>query len=207
MNEPESSDAVAVEVPDEKIVHGRLGDIADFPEQYTTGVSGEDQARLVAAFPELRILYNHKIGKFQCVHRQPGWRQAFYVGTGLALIVGWSIIPGNYDPPLKIDDVILQLRIRVSECEAALARTGRGTITEAAEKMADEFIAKVNAQVDRDFDEALGLRLDGTVSPFGLASDATISRAYKTPKGPGAKELARSERRRLDRLLRQGVTS
>jgi hypothetical protein len=184
---------------------GRQGDFAEFPAPFTRGVSAADQDRLKAIFPELRLLYNAKLGLFQCVHREPGWRQTFYVAEGLALITGWSIIPGNYPPPLDIEDILKQLCARRDECIAALARTGRGSIVEAAEKIADEFMAKLDAQADADMDEVLGMRTDGTVNPFGLASSATISRAYVMPKGPGAKEQARAERRRLDRCLRQGI--
>ena len=190
---------------------GRQGDFTEFPAAFTQNVPEGWQERLTAIFPELRILYNAKLGLFQCVHRQPGWRQTFYVATGLALICGWSIIPGNYPLDMDIEDILKQLVARRDECLAALARTGRGDITEAAEKMADDFLAKIAAQDEADFDEILGLRGDGTVNPFGLASDAVIARPYATrlelpaPRGPGRKQLARAEQRRLNRVLREGA--
>lgn len=185
----------------------RSGDASEPHPAFMARVPEEAQARLKDAFPDLRFVWNAKRGLFQCVCRETGWRQTLYTATGIGLLTGWRLIPGSWNERelRSPDEIIAQLRAREYACTVMVKARGCADVTDMAEKIADEWIAKEEAWHDAEYDQLLGLRSDGTVNPFGLASPAVISRPYA--RGPGAKEQARREKRRMDRALREGAPS
>lgn len=191
---------------------------------YANDVPVEAQKTLIAAFPELRILWNAKLKEFQVVHRQPGWREGFYGIEGLGMLVGWSIIPWTGTPPLVVGDLIDKLRATEAIAQEKAKKYGVSNVAELADKIYDNWLANARAQEAAEMDEVLGLRPDGTVSPFGLASGGTIAKPYgwrgvgrpdnqlpRAPewltqhavpvaRGPGKKELQKRAKR-----LREGA--
>lgn len=197
-------------------------DMGGIPSACYSEVPAEAQKRLISAFPELRLLWNAGIKQFQLVYREPGVRQGFYGTEGVRELRGWAIIPGNYDPPLQIDRVIAECRMRENLAQEQARATGHANVADRVEALYQELVAQQKAEADAKMDDLLGLRPDGTVSPFGLANwESVISRPYHyrdpvsgkdkrlptapewltrrafpaTPSGPGAKELAKRARR------------
>ena len=155
-----------------------MGGIA--PPFYEAYVPVEMQRRLIAAFPELRMVYNAKTKKLNCVHRQPGWRESFYGTTGLGVLGGWSLIPGEYQLGTSIDEIINQLRAREYAAVTVCKMQGYENLAEKVDAIYDKMVADAAAKESEMMDEYLGLRPDGTVSPFGIGSDAIVSRPYST---------------------------
>lgn len=164
---------------------------------YESHVPAEAQKTLVAAFPEVRIIWNAVLRKFQCVHRQPGHMERYY--GGCCLMVGWSIFPGNYDPPLRIDDVINQLRAREYVSTTWCKEHGYEDVADAADKIYEDVVAGRNKEFGRRIDDFFGINSDTqTVGVFhpaqarsriltGVSADrvqATIDRV----KGPKLRE-------------------
>lgn len=136
------------------------------PAWYESVVPVEAQKSLIAAFPELRLLWNNVIKEFQIVHRQPGWREAYY--GGCCLMVGWSIIPGNYPPPLSADAVIGQLRAREHVAVEETKRLGFETMADRVDFLYDQLVKKEQEEIDRRMNEVLGLDVENQcVRPHG----------------------------------------
>jgi hypothetical protein len=200
-------------------------DMAGLPDGLWRHVPADAQREVMRAFPELRLLWNPVIEQFQCVHKEPGKFELNYGLDGTQVMCNWTIIPGNYDPPLEVDRVVRQLRARAELAQRAAAE--HGGIDALADKMAEEEIQRRKKAESDKFDDFFGINSEtgyvapihnGSVvsRPYGstnarftspaslpVAPAALDSRAFHA-RGPGRKELARRARR-LDRSLREGV--
>jgi hypothetical protein len=199
-------------------------DMVGLQDSLWRNVPVEAQREVIRAFPELRLLWNPVIQQYQCVHREPGKFEKNYGLDGVVIMSGWTIIPGNYDPPLQTDRVVRQLRQRAELARIAYAE--HGGLEEYAEKLAADILAKRKKEQSDRFDDFFGIDSEtGSVSrihdgsvvsrPYGartqyttptalpVAPAALDSRAFHA-RGPGAKERARRARK-LDRSLREGA--
>lgn len=143
------------------------------PVWYESVVPVGAQRSLIAAFPELRLIWNQPRSVFQIVHRQPGWREAYY--GGCCLMVGWSIIPGDYEPPLSMDSVLGQLHAREHVAVEETRRLGFETFSDRVDFLYDQMVKKEQEEIDRRMNETLGLDVENQcVRPRGgLLSEST----------------------------------
>lgn len=160
-------------------------------------VPAEAQKTLYAAFPELRLIWNCRKKFFQCVHRQPGHIEAYYGGCGVML--GWSIIPGNYEPPLRIDDVVNQLRAREYVATEWCKANGYADVADAADKIYDALQAERKKERGARIDEFFGVNPDtetvGTFHPAqarskiltGVSAER-VAKTIERVKGPALRE-------------------
>lgn len=167
-------------------------DMGGIPSGFYADVPADAQKRLIAAIPELRLLWNAKLGEFVLVHRQPGWRAAFYGTEGVGLIHNWSIIPWPEfsevpDKPgqnaaaktLQIEKVIGLLRMTEAIANEKAQKYGCKDVAELADKIYDNWVENAKKQEQAELDELLGINRElGTVNPFGLASQSVKSRPY-----------------------------
>ena len=154
------------------------------PAWYESTVPIEAQKTLIAAYPELRLLWNVARRMFQIVHRQPGHMETYYGGCGV--MVGWSIIPGNYDPPLSIDSVIGQLRAREHFATVQVKEKGFENVSDYADYLADKLIADRSQAANDAMDEILGINSEaGTLHKIHNGSIVCAQKpALKTRRLP-----------------------
>ena len=168
--------------------------MAGIPDHFCTEVRQEDQDALVAAFPEIRILWNAKLKLYQIAHREEGWREGFYGSHGDGVLEGWALIPPDYPPPLVISRVINELRIREAMQREMAEKEGCATIAEVVEKAWAKAEAKRAEEQRERFDDRYDFTWNKLFAP----------RIWSLPKGPGAKEKAKREQRATDAVLREG---
>lgn len=160
---------------------------------YESYVPAEAQRRLVDAFPDLRLIWNAELRLFQTVYRQPNWTQPYY--GGCCVMVGWAIIPGNYEPPLSMDSVIGQLRAREHLAHVVANEKGYATFAEYVEAETDKAIAKRKKKESDDLDWLLGINSEtGTVHKIHNGS---------TVIGPGNRPMRRDKLPRLEDAIKQ----
>lgn len=175
---------------------------ADFHSE----VRPEDQARLAAEFPELRLLWNAKLKLYQLCVREDGWREGFYGMHGDGVLDGWALIPPDYAPPLDIARVIVETRVRVRVHHADMQKKGFANASDYVDHLWDEAMKKKRAQETARIDEEFW-----GIGPTGLKTGPDFfqraDRASSMPRRPvglGAKELAKRQKR-LDEALRKGA--
>lgn len=184
----------------------------------------EAQRRVVLAFPELRLVFNPVLGKYQCVHKDEMLCQPMWGFDGHCVLEGWEIIPGNYNRPLDIEDVVRQLRLRAFIAEEAYMKDGG--IDALADRLAAEEVRRREVELHEKFVDTLGIdswtghvhkiragqtkvgygtkrpdRHEGRIPVMDARFDAVAQPAVR---GPGKKELAR-QARKMDAALRTGA--
>lgn len=179
-------------------------------EDFVRNIPPEAQARLAAAFPDVRVLFNAKRKCFQICHREPGLTaakqkamanlglpfaaQTFYGTEGVGVLEEWALIPPDYET-LDVERIIRELRVR----QAMQQESGLS-----AAEMAEKAWEKIEKQMADDdaarLDERYGWVPDGRGREVNLFT--TYSRPYARP--PGKKELAKKAKR-LDAVLREGA--
>lgn len=146
--------------------------------------------RLAAAIPELRILWNAGIKKFQLCHREDGWKEAFYGTEGVGVLEGWALIPPDYDS-CDIERIIAECRVRQAQAKEDMAKYGPDHLAKVAEEMAKSIMAKKRAKDDTYLDEMYGWVDDGRGGMYNLFT------SYSKPYGMGAKQKAKRDRQIL----------
>lgn len=198
------------------------------PEGCWRDVPFEMQARVVSAFPELRLLWNPVIAKYQCVQKDEAVCQPMWGLDGSCVLTGWVIINGNYPRALKADEIVNMLRVRAFMAEEAYMKDGG--IDALADRLAAEEVERRKRELHEKFVDTLGVdSWTGHVNTFHRGQiragygDKSVAAKYRTlgdlpiappalnrravpagPRGPGKKELERRARR-LDRSLREGA--
>lgn len=180
---------------------------------FVTEVRPEDQARLVAAAPDIRILWNPVLKKYQRVQREPGHNEMYYGTQGDGWLEGWAVIAPDYEPPLAIqrviDETLIQKTIMLERMHAA----GFDNESDYADHLFDELVKRADQQKSEQIDhEFFGINSAGVkCGPDFFERESrhgSLPRqnrgAVLLPSGPGAKERARAEKRRLDKALREG---
>jgi len=170
-------------------------DMTGIRSDYVTEVPPDDQARLAAAFPKIRLLWNAKLRVYQLAYREEGWREGFYGSAGDGWLDGWALIPPDYPPPLDIARVISELKVREVLQQENAARNEK-LVSDAVDKWWDREEAKrKQAEADRTNDK-YDYEWKRLFAPK-VWSNAPVL-------GPGKKELARREKRQQDSVLREG---
>ncbi len=200
-------------------------DMNGLPSGLYRDVPVEMQRTLVGAYPDLRLLWNPHIQKYQCAVREPGNVQANYGLDGKVVMQGWLLIYTHPTMPATADDIVHKLRR--NEAMAAAATEKEGGVCSLAEKLAEEIVEKKRRELEAKFEDFFGVNYstgyvaplhDGQVRsrPYGSTSrdmtvrDLPVAPSYLArfvPTGArprGRKEIERRERR-LNASLREGV--
>ena len=199
------------------------------PDGCWRDVPFESQARVVAAFPDLRLLWNPVIAKYQCVQKDDSVVQPMWGLDGSCVLDGWVIINGNYPRAATAQQIVEMLRVRTYMAEEAYMKDGG--IDALADRLAEEELKRREKELHEKFVDALGIdSWTGHVNTFhrgqiraGYGDKATASKFQKLsdlpvapggvdrravpasrPLGLGKKELARRARQ-IDRSLREGA--
>lgn len=131
-------------------------DMGGLPGSTYAAVPADVQRAVIAAIPELRVLWNPVLKKFQCVHRQPGWREPYYNTDGNTMLHNWSLIPGDYAPN-ELHTIVPQLRAREALAIDAAQRGGFESPAQQAEAIYDAMVAKAKQDEEEAYNDLLGL--------------------------------------------------
>jgi|GEM_PF-5510929 len=161
--------------------------------RWTARISDDVQAQIAKAFPEMRLVWNDSIDKFQTVLRSDGCMTVFQDGT----LMGWELV-GEHAPPLDVDSILATMRGRQHFVAYRLREKGYGTENSSDADVLNAYLDDsdniVEAFVDQLYDDAVDDYLDG---PMARARDEegvlrrsvkkwhdthTKSRAHKTRK-------------------------
>lgn len=130
------------------------------PSECLSGVSKEAQEAVVKAFPDLRLLWNPRINRYQIAIREDGSRAGWIDGQKL---VGWFLMGRDFPPTVSRDEIVAELR-RVQEFNEsqikAMGYENAGDYVDAAwEKAKAELEAEKDALADDVFGTAAKQRV------------------------------------------------
>ena len=147
------------------------------PEGCWRDVPFEMQARVVSAFPDLRLLWNPVIAKYQCVEKDDAVMQPMWGLDGSCVLEGWVIINGNYPRALTADQIVDMLNVR--QYIALEAYQKDGGIDALADKMAEAEVKRRERELHEKFVDTLGID-SWTISGSGPYSITITKGAYST---------------------------
>lgn len=115
------------------------------PRDALSGVSEDAQRRVASAFPDVRLLWNNKIQRHQCVFEEPGNLTKWINGE---VIVGWRFMAGDFPPAMCADEIVAELRRRQDFNMNELKKLG----FKDAGEYADHLFKQMQKQIDDDAD-------------------------------------------------------
>jgi len=135
--------------------------------RWTAEVSDEMQSRVASAFPDMRIVWNNSLTKYQAVLQSEGCLTVFQEGT----LVGWEII-GEFEPGESIDVIISTLRGRQHFVAYKLRKMGYGTENDSDSDVMNAYLDDsdriAEEAVEKLYDDAINDYMDGA---FARARD------------------------------------
>jgi len=128
---------IADDLPDLKLT--------GIPRDAYSGVSEDAMRRVAGAFPDVRLLWNNKIQRHQCVFEEPGCISGWITGEKL---VGWRFMAGDFPAAMSVDEIIGELRRRQEFNMNELRRLG----FEDAGAYVDHLFAEAQRKIKDDGD-------------------------------------------------------
>lgn len=120
-------------------------------------VDVEGQKKLIAAFPDLRMIWNAKLGLYQTVTRDPDSNQTMHSKEGLRIMQGWFVIPGNFPPPLDWDDMIQKRQMQHYMATEKCHELGFESMAAYADFLSQQAIDKIAEEQNAAANDVLGI--------------------------------------------------
>lgn len=145
--------------------------------RWVANVPDDAQCRIASAFPDMRLVWNNSIEKFQTILQSEGCLTVFQDGT----LDGWEIV-GTFDPPLDVEVIISTLRSRQQFIAWKLRKMGYGTENDSDSDVLNAYLddapriaEKITEQV---WNDAVDDYFDGPVAR-ARDEDAIYAKAVK----------------------------
>lgn len=115
------------------------------PTECLSGVTKEAQETVVKAFPDLRLLWNPKIDRFQIAIREDGSRAGWVDGQKL---IGWFLMGRDFPPTVPASEIVAELRRIHDFNENQIKSMGYESVEDYIDKKWDEMQAEREREVD-----------------------------------------------------------
>ena len=140
------------------------------PAWYEYVVPADVQKNVIAAIPEVRLIWNNLIKRFQVVYRCPEKVIRYWDG---GFMRGWELLAFEFTSPLRTDEVLHTMR-RWEDFNRTLKENGFKDLDDWIEKRAEKIAAQGESDKDALYDEFFGTES----STIKHGSGQIVSRPY-----------------------------
>jgi hypothetical protein len=167
------------------------------PQDCLNGVRMEAQEKVVAAFPDARLLWNPKIDRYQVAIREDGSRSGWVDGQKL---IGWLLIGRDFPPAVSGEEIVTELR-RIHDFNTSqLAAMGYADPGEYVDAMWEKMVAEKQAAKDALADDIFNIgQRDVVRSIGGLTGEQSLGMNRLSDITAEREQDAASGRRHLRR--------